>query len=338
MKVGFAESPTGTYKAFRRAIKDAASVICLDLDDRGLVGMGHHLTGEEYAAYAETRRPAIPGQKIIFTRPVLAVGATAPAYNTYKTQREDYNSFTNGMKELKSMVIEALGECIREQLTTEDSPVSSKSLDEILCYISINYGVPTLRDIEKLLAKVHRKCDKDSDVFNYIKMLDRHFIELAELRYAFDELYKMQVLIKGTASCTLTRDAIDQYTRDTPVLANRTYKFMCMAILVALPNHHMEEHHIATGYMAKPTETNVTDARIAALENQVKTLLSMNDRLTKNHSLPPATMYCFTHGANRSHNGTTCRHMIEGTGYLKAHRDAKVPCTIDGKIGNPRAI
>jgi hypothetical protein len=242
------------------------------------------------------------------------------------------------MKELKSMVIEALGESIREQLTTEESPVSAKSLNEILSYIAINYGTPTLRDIEKLLAKVHRKCERDSEVFNYIKMLDRHFIELAELRYAFDELSKMQVLIKGTSSCAVTREAIDQYTRDTPMLTNCTYKFMCMAILVALPNHHMEENHIATGYLAKSLETSETDTRILALESQVKSLLAMNEKLVKLPPLPPATMYCFKHGANRSHTGVQCRSMADGTGYLKAHRDAKVPCTIDGKVGNPKAV
>jgi len=303
----------------------------LDLDDRGLVGMGYHLTDEEYA----TQVNAIKGPKTVYFRPHLAAGATAPAYNTYKTQREDYNSFINGMKELKSRVIEALGESIREQLTTEDSPVSSKSVNKILSYISLNYGVPTLRDIEKLLAKVHKKCDKDSEVFNYIKMLDRHFIELADLRYAFDELSKMQVLIKGTTNCTVTREAIDQYTRDTPTLANRTYRFMCMAILVALPNHHMEESHIATGYLAKTIETSETDSRILALETQVKSLLAINGRLAKT-TYP--TMYCFMHGANRSHAGTNCRYMADGSGYLKAHREAKEPCTIDGKVGNPKAV
>ena len=89
MKVGFAENPTGTYKAFRRAIKDAASVICLDLDDRGLVGMGHHLTDEEYATQVNARE----GPKTVHIRPHLAAGATAPAYNTYKTQREDYKLY-----------------------------------------------------------------------------------------------------------------------------------------------------------------------------------------------------------------------------------------------------
>jgi len=342
--VEFASEPLKKYKEFREAIHSRAATLCLELNDGGLAGMGHHLTDEEFISEQEAQDPPQLGEKIIFTRPApLAIGATTGATNVYKFAREDYHCYQEGYTLLRDEIIAALGVVIQRQLSQPGSPVTVKSISTIISHVKNIFGKTTQLKYDGLKEKLKNRCVSELESLNYCQELGRIYKLLEEIRDPVGELSKMEWLTKGTRHLPLTREALDDYVKSVPDMEQRTFQGMSDHLTMVVPNFGADtSNRQHTGYgatidMSGGEERSKLDMVLATMGSLSEKVSTLEKKLTHNKGTKVTGTgvipYCFLHGTNKKHTGMECRGMK--TEYTMAQRCATGPGLIDGKVGQP---
>jgi hypothetical protein len=340
--VDFSSDPLKKYKELREAIHSRAATLCLELNDGGLAGMGHHLTDEEFVNMQDAQDPNQPGEKIIFMRPAaLALGATTGATNVYKFAREDYHCYQEGYTVLRDETIASLGGVIQRQLSQSGSPVTVKTINEIINHVKGIYGKTTQVKYDGLKEKLKAKCISELEALNYCQELGRIYKLLEEIRDPIGELSKMEWLTKGTRHLPLTREALEDYVKSVPDMEMRTFQCMSDHLTMVVPNFCAEEgnrRHTAYGATTDVSgggEQGKLDMVLAVIGTLSDKMSTIEKKLrTAKGGKPPSggtVPYCFIHGNDKKHTGMECRGMK--TGFTMAQRCATGPGLIDGKVG-----
>ena len=363
ISVNFPSAPTLLYKRYRKAVHQQAASICTGVVAGGLLSLGVTYTDAEYPAYlvrnplplAEAARLiGHPEYRPTPDLPLLpADTGTEAAFRRFTAKNQVFLAYSSGLQQLKDQIIESLGTEISETMGTIARPLSAMSIPQILQYLSETYGVITKMDLLKLKDECSIPCPSISEYLMHSKRLTRTFNDLAEHRAAIAELQQMEYLQMTTLHLPDVVESISDYLRTNPRYVNQTFVGMSAHVALHLTNP-------STVRMLGTASATTTVSNIKEVEKSMDTMtelmvamLTRMDRMEKAVSgkpkrskpiqgptqqtgiLLPRTqaLYCFFHGSNLSHTGSSCRSMQADASYSNNHKSATGPSLIEGKQG-----
>ena len=169
LKIGFETSPTLLLKKYRRAINHEASITCTAITPGGLKDYGITMTDSEWAAHLVfnpyppvPELPANASQARINEAAALATAVALPSYRPtpipptlpgdtgtepmfrrYTAKQANYVIYTDGIQNLKKMIVDSLGDSIIAAMETDATPIDDFPIPKILQYLVNTYGVTT---------------------------------------------------------------------------------------------------------------------------------------------------------------------------------------------------
>jgi hypothetical protein len=259
----------------------------------------------------------------------------------YREQKAEYASYVNGVQQLKSYILEAVGKEIETSMTTEARTVHKLTVPDIVTLLVKTYGESNIREVKKLEAICEAHCPSEEGFTIYIRSVSKAMGELDKVRAGYSEVKKMEMLSENTAHLANIRGIWDRYVAENPRLADRTFDAAVVKITAELPNYITLSSSTSASAVstAGPKESSSEIKELIAPLTSVlllaKTTPGRNPKTST--QTPGATKvgkYCFFHGTNYSHTGQECKVMLDPTaGYTAPQKNATAPAIIDGEQG-----
>ena len=136
------------------------------------------------------------------------------------------------------------------------------------------------------------------------------------------------------------REAVNIFIRNHPLVANRTFVDLVANVLLHAPtiisstsslgySNALATTTVATALAAAPTDKSALKQQIAKLQKDLAATHNRTKGPPRAHESAPAKTgalhYCWAHGYQYSHLGSTCKVMLNDKKYRKLPRTLRTP-------------
>ena len=266
-------------------------------------------------------RPELP------KKPKIHGGSASTAeVNIYNVKNTCFMEVTAGVAQLRKEVLAACGPTIRAQLAVKAGGMMAQKLADIIAFLDERYGQPTTADINKMRDSLSTKFTSISALPDDIARFQKTIKQLRLAKAGLSENHQIQLFGEATAGLSGIAACIRRYMRKVPRVPEQEFEDLVKMVLDEMPSLTTEDHGYASAIAmaAKQSEVDVLKERLNTLEKALKNQTS---------SARSKKFYCFMHGTNFTHDGTSCKIMPTDSKYTEAMIQAKSCKIIDGVQG-----
>ena len=249
--------------------------------------------------------------------PALANNAAAGASTVHRELVESARRFRVGKATLAKAILDSLGTQIRRSITSRVHNIIILTIPEIMAEMDVRFGIFSATDVaaytSMLLTPLTSgdKCDFESFATSFqdnLAVLERANQPVS----AYEKMAKFEI---ATSSQTNIAHAIQSYRDHQPILQMQSLDNMIPYITARLSN--------------LPTAALGYASSAIVRQNKFRTGGRGGGRGGRGgrlHDQPQ--FYCYHHGTNSSHNGSTCKFMRSSP----IHTDAMI-AALSGSTG-----
>ena len=191
--------------------------------------------------------------------------------------------------------------------------------------MEIKHGTLNQEDLEVIYAMLRAVKSPSSDFSALAETHHNLHRLLAGAGQPCAEFEKTQHYINAIKDDPLGREAVNIFIRNHTFVANRTFVDLVTTVLLHAPtiisstsslgySYALATTSVATALDAAPTDESVLKQQIVKLQKDLVATHNKTKRAPRAHGFTPAKTsalhYCWVHGYQYSHLGSTCKVML----------------------------
>ena len=267
------------------------------------------------------------------TLPQLQLNATAAVTANYdrtlkqqKLMREQYDI-------LKKNLISTINPHDLAVLRHPQHALLHVTAKAIFAHIIVLHGTLDNADYVQLLGTLNNTMTATDTVSSIVATHRLVHQQLAAAQQPINNYQQCFYFKAATAHNIQVVKAINSYLVSVPAIAQQTFDALTTYVVQQTPNFIPTA--ASMGYTATATAVTTEDAILASpafaalLQRAIQLALPTGQRSAPSGTQKPPTHYCYHHGHNTSHHGTTCTVMLANPErYLPSHLAATTPTAV----------
>jgi hypothetical protein len=339
-------TPRLVFPRFRLQVVSIASQMCNDIT--GPTGLlAWVFTPAQWAAIPGNSAPDAAGAIVV--QPIFDIltniaqpppGAPAATVKYYEIARNERSEVKRGINTLRTYLINSAPDDDISEMSDPIYGMMLVTLQEIFTHVEIKHGTLNQEDLEVIYATLRAVKSPSSD-FSALAETHRNLHRLlAGAGQPCAEFDKTQHYINAIKDDPSGREAVNIFIRNHPLVANRTFVDLVATVLLHAPtiisstsslgySNALATTTVVTALAAAPTDESALKQQIAKLQKDLAATHNRTKGPPRAHGSAPAKTgalhYCWVHGYQYSHLGSTCKVMLNDKKYTVQQKAAADP-------------